>query len=218
VADATPIARSAVAPTGPVRIVAGFEVAAHRSDAALRLADASALVKVVVRGDPRGALARAFDVRPWRAVREDGGPLVARAAAGEWWVFARPGTTADVLATVERAAAAEPAAIVDVTHGRTLLRLTGGRAHDLLAKVCAVDLDDRVTPNGAAFRSSVAKVVTDVIRDDVRGVGNGAEAPGLERSYLLHCERAVGQYLFDALLDAGRELGVDVDGFREADA
>jgi hypothetical protein len=27
-------------------------------------------------------------------------------------------------------------------------------------------------------------------------------------------ERSVGQYLFDALLDAGAEFGIDVDGFR----
>lgn len=46
-------------------------------------------------------------------------------------------------------------------------------------------------------------VVTDVVRDDSEG----------RRSYLLHFERSYGQYLFDALLDAGREFGIDVDGF-----
>jgi glycine cleavage system aminomethyltransferase T len=49
----------------------------------------------------------------------------------------------------------------------------------------------------------VAKLVTDVIRDDQAGA----------RSYLLHCERSSGQYLFDALLDAGEEFGIDVAGF-----
>jgi glycine cleavage system aminomethyltransferase T len=51
----------------------------------------------------------------------------------------------------------------------------------------------------------VAKLATDVIRDDIR----------LERSYLLHCERSSGQYLYDALLDAGREFGIEPDGFAE---
>jgi hypothetical protein len=32
---------------------------------------------------------------------------------------------------------------------------------------------------------------------------------------LLHCERSSGQYLADALLDAGAEFGVETDGFRE---
>ena len=47
----------------------------------------------------------------------------------------------------------------------------------------------------------VAALVTDLVRDDVGGVP----------SYLLHCERSSGQYLVDALLDAGAEFGVGVD-------
>jgi glycine cleavage system aminomethyltransferase T len=58
------------------------------------------------------------------------------------------------------------------------------------------------TPDGAAFRSSVAALATDVVRDDVSGA----------RSYLLHCERSSGQYFFDALLTAGRDLGIEIDG------
>src|SRR5215213_4197909 len=30
---------------------------------------------------------------------------------------------------------------------------------------------------------------------------------------ILHCERSSGQYLFDALIDAGDEFGKEVDGF-----
>jgi heterotetrameric sarcosine oxidase gamma subunit len=93
--------------------------------------------------------------------------------------------------------------IFDVTHARALVRVTGPRTPDLLAKVCAIDFADGVTPNGAAFRSSVAKLVTDVVRDDRDG----------EISYLLHCELSSGQYLFDALIDAGDEFGIGVDGF-----
>ena len=74
---------------------------------------------------------------------------------------------------------------------------------DTVAKVCGVDLSEEITPDGAAFRSSVAKLVTDVVRDD----------RGTERSYLLHCERSSGQYLFDALIDAGDEFGIEVEGF-----
>jgi heterotetrameric sarcosine oxidase gamma subunit len=93
--------------------------------------------------------------------------------------------------------------VFDATHGRAIMRITGAKAPDLLAKVCAIDLADEVTPNGAAFRSSVAKLVTDVVREDSGG----------SRSYLLHCERSSGQYLFDALIDAGHEFGIEVDGF-----
>src|SRR5829696_432992 len=30
---------------------------------------------------------------------------------------------------------------------------------------------------------------------------------------VIHCERSSGQYLFDALIDAGDEFGIEVDGF-----
>jgi sarcosine oxidase gamma subunit len=73
----------------------------------------------------------------------------------------------------------------------------------VLAAVCGIDLSEANTPDGAAFRSSAAALATDVIRDDVAGV----------RSYLLHCERSSGQYLFDALLTAGHDFGIQVDGF-----
>jgi hypothetical protein len=55
--------------------------------------------------------------------------------------------------------------VFDSTHGRALMRLEGDHAADLLAKVYAIDLTDDVTPNGAAFRSSVAKLFADVVRD-----------------------------------------------------
>jgi hypothetical protein len=50
----------------------------------------------------------------------------------------------------------------------------------------------------------VAKLVTDIVRDDRDGVP----------SYLLHCERSSGQYLADAVLDAGAAFGVEIDGKR----
>jgi heterotetrameric sarcosine oxidase gamma subunit len=87
---------------------------------------------------------------------------------------------------------------VDLSHGRALVRLHGRSSADLLAKVCGIDLADDVVPDGAAVRTSVAKLVTDIIRDDEGGI------PG----YLLHCERSSGQYLVDALLDAGAEFGI----------
>jgi heterotetrameric sarcosine oxidase gamma subunit len=91
----------------------------------------------------------------------------------------------------------------DVTHGRALVRLTGPRSAGVLAKVCGIDTTEPVTPDGAAFRTAVAAVATDVIRDDTGGVP----------SYLLHCERSSGAYLFGELLAAGGEFGIEIDGF-----
>ena len=82
------------------------------------------------------------------------------------------------------------------------MRLTGDDASRVLSKLCGIDLADEVTPNLRAFRSSVAKVVTDVVRGDFDGT----------RSYLLHCEQSSGQYLFDVLVDAGAEFGLEIAG------
>ena len=93
--------------------------------------------------------------------------------------------------------------VVDLTHGRALIRLTGARSADVLAKETSVDLSDNVRRDGVALRTAVAGLATDIVRDDQAGVP----------SYLVHCERSSGQYLFDSLLDAGDEFGVEVDGF-----
>jgi heterotetrameric sarcosine oxidase gamma subunit len=204
-----PVARSPIAPAPPVAVVAGWEVSARRSSAPLRLVDCTPLAKVLVRADPGGPVARHLGVGHGRATRDPHGTLVVGSGPDEWLLLAPPGSEARV---AERVRAVEDPGLVSVvelfTHGRALMRLSGADAPRLLVKVCAVDLADEVTPDGAAFRSSVAKVATDVVRDD-RPVGT--------RSYLLHCERSSGQYLFDAILDAGREFGIEPDGFTGPD-
>jgi heterotetrameric sarcosine oxidase gamma subunit len=201
---AAPIARSPITPPPPVVLLDGWEVSARRSTAPLRLVDCTPLAKVLVRADPSGPVARHLGVRFGRAARDRHGTLVVGAGPGEWLLLARAGTGAKVAARVEAVEDDGLVSVLDlVTHGRALMRLTGADAARLLAKVCAIDLVDAVTPDGAAFRSSVAGVATDLIRDDL----------SRERSYLLHCERSFGQCLFDALLDAGGEFGIEPNGF-----
>ncbi len=88
--------------------------------------------------------------------------------------------------------------VIDYTHSRALFRLTGAGAASTLEKVCNFDWSDAMTPDGAAMSASVAGVACDIIRDDAGGT----------RSYLIACDRSFGQYLFDALLDAGAEFGI----------
>ena len=199
-----PVARSPITVAGPRSVVSGWEVSTRRSSAALRLSDASPLAKLSVRADADGAFAYALDVPFLRCRREDD-VLVIGSGPGEWLLLGPAGTTAGLRERVEGLTGEDPVTTVDLTHGRALMRMTGRAAAQALAKVCAIDLDDSVTPDGTAFRTSVAKIATDVVRDDA-GAGTG------EPSYLLHCERSSGQYLFDCLLDAGREFGVEPDG------
>jgi heterotetrameric sarcosine oxidase gamma subunit len=203
--ETAPVARSPIAPIPPTTVENGWEVSARRSAAGLKITDRTPLAKVLVMASTEGELARALGVPFGRAARDAHGTLVVGSGPGEWLLLAAPGTSAAVAQRVEEVRDEELVSVFDATHGRALMRITGPRAPDLLAKVCAIDFSEAVTPDGAAFRTSVAKLVTDVVRDDLDG----------ERSYLLHCERSSGQYLFDALIDAGDEFGIEVDGFAD---
>ena len=193
-----PVARSPVSPADPQVVVDGWLVSGRRSEAALTLTDLTPLTKVAVRADPSGPMADAL-AAPARTV------LVTSVVPGEWLVLAEPGEGAAVMAWLEPVArrSARLATVVDLTHGRALLRLTGRSAAGVLAKECALDLGDRGCPDGRALRTAMAGVAVDVVRQNRDAVP----------SYLLHCEWSSGQYLFDVLLDSGSEFGIDVDGF-----
>jgi sarcosine oxidase gamma subunit len=234
------IARSPIAPTPPVVVADGWEVSGRRATAELTITDCTPRTKVQLRAPVGGQVAAALGVRFGRAARDGAGPLVAGSGPGEWLLLAAPGRAGGFGAIgvwgvpreqsappgqhwahalePERIAAEAPGehvTWVDLTHGRALIRLTGSPGPRLLAKLCGIDLGDDITPDGAAFRTSLAALATDVIRDDVV---RSADGPERTRSYLLHCERSSGQYLFDAMLRAGAEFGIDIDGFRMPDA
>jgi heterotetrameric sarcosine oxidase gamma subunit len=209
VSEHSPIARSPIAVAPPASTVAGWAVSTRASAAPLTLSDQTPLAKVHVRAGEDGRVARALGVGRGRAARDGQGNLVVGAGPGEWLVLGPVGTAGALVERLEASTAparagGELVTIIDLSHGRALVRLTGDRAADVLAKVCSIALDDAVTPDGAALRTLVARLVTDIVRDDRDGT----------RSYLLHCETSSGQYLFDTLLDAGAEFDIDVDGFR----
>jgi heterotetrameric sarcosine oxidase gamma subunit len=196
-----PIARSPIAAAGPVTVAGGWQVSAVRAGGALTLTDCTPLAKVAL----AARRAEVAGVRFGRAARDSGGTLVVGSGPGEWLLIGPVGQgrgLADGVAGLVRPE--DAASCVDLTHGRALIRLHGVLAARVLAKLCGVDLGDDLVPDGAALRTSVAAVATDLIRDD----GGGT------RSYLMHCERSVGQYLFDAVLRAGAEFGIERDGFR----
>lgn len=196
------VARSPIAAAEPAGVADGWLVSRRRSTAGLRLQDCTALAKVLLHAaDPAGAAA-ALGVPAGRAARNAAGTMIAGSGPGEWTLIGRPGAARPLSEWAAGLRITGLVTVVDLTHAWALLRLTGAAAPDALAKVCPVDLDDRVTPDGSAFRAPVAKLAAGVIRDDTDGT----------RSYLLHCERSFGQYLFDALLDAASEFGAAVDG------
>lgn len=202
-AEFEPVARSPIVVATPHAVVAGWLVSQRASTASLRIVDCTAVAKVLVRAAPSAEAVSAFGVPFGRTQRRENGWLVTGSAPGEWILFGPPNAAADIVRQAQQALPGAFVSVVDVTHDRALVRLAGPDAASLLAKVCAIDFSDATTANGSALRSVVAGVVTDIVRDDQSDV----------RSYLLHCDRSSGQFLYDALLDAGREFAIDVDGF-----
>lgn len=204
-AEARPIARSPIPLQTPGHVVSGWLVSARVSTASFTLTDCTPMAKVHVRAAWNGQAARRLGVPPGRATRTsyDGvRALVIGSAPGEWLVLGPPGEQRHLSALLTPPPSAELVTVADLTHGRALLRLTGVDTADLLARECSSDLDETARPHGTAWRTLVAGVVTDLVRDDTAGTP----------SYLLHCDRSLGRYLAETLLDSGASLGIDVDG------
>ena len=198
----TPIARSPIRQRPPVTEHASWEVSRASATAPLRLADLTPLAKILIRADPASAAAGVLACEFGHSRRTASGELVIGCGPGEWLLLA-PASTCPPLAAQLSPGGGEFRTIIDATHGRVVLRLTGADAARTLEKLCAIDLSDKATPNRAAFRSSVARLACLVVRDDLDGV----------RSYLICSDRSSGQYLFDALADAGAEYSLEQDGY-----
>ena len=172
----------------------------------LVLADASATTKWLVRASAAGATAERLGVPFGSSSAAEGGTLVLGSRPGEWIVLGTADAVAEAvegLGGVDSSDSVDSSDFVtalDWTHGRALFRVTGPAASRMLEKVCSLDWSDPMTPDGAVASASVAKVTCDIARNDVDGTP----------SYLVFCDRSFGQYLFDALIDAGEEFGLSV--------
>jgi sarcosine oxidase, subunit alpha len=203
-----PVARSPLAPAGAPVVIDGWEYSDGPSSGPVLVSDRSALAKVHLRVEGSPSVIAAMGTRFGRAAWV-GDRLVVGSGPDEWLVLGAPGlanVVAEECTRELRAAHPGRITVVDVTHGRALMRVSGPRTLALLRRVTAVDLDDRLVPDGSALRTSVARVVTDVVRDDQDGFP----------SYLLHCERSSGRYLQQSLLAAGADLGAAAGASRPA--
>lgn len=118
----------------------------------------------------------------WRTFTEPVGGFSWSVSPGEWTVLGyRP-----------------DGEVVDLTSVRAMFRLTGTDGSRLLAKICALDLDNDKFTNGSAARTLVAGVATELVRDDQDGV----------TSYLILPSRSFGRYMRETILDAGGEFGL----------
>ena len=182
---------------------------------AVGLCDISPVGKLSVQGDDLdSALARAFgDARPpdvgavqRRSVSSgcaQSTVALARLAHDEAMVFTEPGHAAAVSEMLEQAADI-CAHVVDVTSGLGGVRITGPSAHLLLAGVTELDASPETLPELSCAQTKIAEVHAVLLRLDLGSV----------RSYEVYFGREFGEYMWDALLEAGDEhratpVGID---------
>ena len=166
----------------------------------LTLSDASATTKWLVRAGADGPTADRLGARFGTSQVAPGGALVLGSRPGEWIILGTAGEVAATVADLDGLDSQEFSSALDWTHSRAMFRVTGNDAPRMLEKVCGIDWGDHMTPDGAVLSASVALTTCDLARNDSDGA----------RSYLIFCDRSFGQYLFDALIDAGNEFGVTV--------
>ena len=116
----------------------------------------------------------------------------------EWLVVAPPGAETKLLKALRAALAEARGAVTDVSEGRTVLRVAGTRARDVLAKGCPVDLHPRAFGPGRCAQTRMAKALVIVHQLD--------EGPTFD----LFVERSFSDYLWHWLEDAALEYGFAV--------
>lgn len=93
---------------------------------------------------------------------------------------------------------------VDRTGGLGGLLLAGPRSRPVMSKLCALSFHPHDFPNCHVAQTSFAKVRATILRRDLRSL------PAFE----LYFDRSYAEYLWDTLLDAGREFSLQPLGWQ----
>ena len=89
------------------------------------------------------------------------------------------------------------ARLTDVTSAYTVIQVSGPRSRELLRKLTALDLGAGTFPDLTCAQTGIAGIHALILRADVRAL----------LSFQVCCGRESGAFVWDALLDAGREFG-----------
>ena len=125
----------------------------------------------------------------------------------EWLVMTSARTETDIYPQLVKATADLHSAVTVVGEARTIIRLAGRHAGDVLAKGCALDLHPRTFSPGVCAQSILARAdmtLHQIAADDKLGTA----------SYDIIVQRSVAEYVWTWIEDAAREYGVRVAAAR----
>ena len=132
---------------------------------------------------------------------------LARLASDEVLAITAPNLASAISETIDNGTG-RCAHVVDVTSGLAGVKVTGPSAHLLLAGVAELDLAPEVFANMSCAQAKVAEIHGVILRHDVGGL----------LSYDLYFDREFGEYMWDALMEAGRAYEVTAYGMEALSA
>ncbi len=132
---------------------------------------------------------------------EAGPLLLVWAGPGQWLALRRDlsGAARYGFAPHLAQALGDAASVTEMTGSRMVLRLSGRRSRDALAKIVPIDLDPQAFPPGAAALTNCGYLPVHLWC-----------LPGPEAVLELACYRSYGDSLAEAVLAAAREYGCEV--------
>lgn len=116
------------------------------------------------------------------------------------WLAVTPEAAPEALGRRLEAAHADSAAVVDVSHGRTVIRVSGPATRTLLAKGCRLDLHPRVFRAGACAQTNIGHFAVLLHAVDDR--------PTVD----LYVARSYAASFWEWLIEAAAEFGYRVVG------
>lgn len=129
------------------------------------------------------------------------GPRCLWLGPDEWLVSSDTQTGPEVVASLSETLGNTHHSAKDLSDNYTTLRLSGAKAREVLSKLTALDVHQRIFTTGQCAQTVMAKsnVILDMISD-------GAEGPCFDISL----RRSFAAYLWSRLVDAGLEFGLEV--------
>ncbi|MBT5432542.1 MAG: sarcosine oxidase subunit gamma [Rhodospirillaceae bacterium] len=179
---------------------------AHASDdignAAIVLAERRFLAKINIRGKADSAAVKqaigvALPTEP-NTVETGNNLAVLWLGPAEWMVVGPPNAEGAIEDCLNEALAGASIGVVDVTEGRTTIRVSGPMARDLLSMGCPLDLHPRSFGAGRCAQSSISRSPVILHQVDEAGV------------YDIFIERSQSDYLWTWMETGGGPYGIAI--------
>jgi heterotetrameric sarcosine oxidase gamma subunit len=131
--------------------------------------------------------------------------LAAGLTPDEFLILTPPGAEKELAASLEAEITAQNffISVIDLTSGLVGLSISGPKSMAVMSKLCAIPFSSEESPNRYVAQSSFAQIRAMIIRHD-RGV-----LPSFE----IFADCSYSEYLWDTVLDAGKEFGMQPVGW-----